>query len=386
MPVRQLIYLNNAATSYPKPDEVKEAVLDAMSHPVFDSGRTAGTEGTDYISLTRERLAKLFHADENICFTHNATDSLNILISGFLAKHKGCHVLTTGLDHNSVLRPLHEHAACGNCTYTAVPFDTATGKVSPDGLTDAACKDTKLAVLSHAGNVLGTCQDIKAITKRLHEEGIFVIADGAQSAGHLPVDVKDLGIDALVFTGHKGLFGITGTGGFWLADAEEIAQTRFGGTGSYSQELTQPKSMPERFECGTQNYVGLAALAAGVSYIQKRGIDSIHEQGLRQSSAIIREFETADNIHLLCKAPDVPIVSFTIDGIDADDAGFILSRRFGIVCRTGLHCAPLVHKRLTNGQSSIRLSLSALTTDDEIKAVCDAVLEVARASSFLRSA
>ena len=386
MPERQLIYLNNAATSYPKPDEVKETVLDAMSHPVFGSGRTAGTEGTDYISLARERLADLFHADDNICFTHNATDSLNILISGFLAKHKGCHVLTTELDHNSVLRPLHEHTARGNCTYTAVPFDAATGKVSPEALADAVTKDTKLAVISHAGNVLGTSQNLKEITKRLHEEGVFVIADGAQSAGHLPIDVKDLGIGAFVFTGHKGLFGITGTGGFWIADAEEIEQTRFGGTGSYSQELTHPKSMPERFECGTQNYVGLAALAAGVSYIQKRGVDSIHEQGVRQSSAIIRELENEDSIHLLCKSPDVPIISFTIDGIDADDAGFILSRRFGIVCRTGIHCAPLVHKRLTAGQSTIRFSLSALTTDEECRAAADAVLEVAHASSSIRSA
>lgn len=386
MPERQLIYLNNAATSYPKPDEVKEAVLDAMSHPVFGSGRTAGTEGTDYISLARERLADLFHADENICFTHNATDSLNILISGFLAKHKGCHVLTTELDHNSVLRPLHEHAGRGNCTYTAVPFDAVTGKVSPETFAEAVTKDTKLAVISHAGNVLGTCQDLKEITKRLHEDGIFVIADGAQSAGHLPVNVKDLGIDAFVFTGHKGLFGITGTGGFWIADDEEIEQTRFGGTGSYSQELTHPKTMPERFECGTQNYVGLAALAAGVSYLQKRGVESIHEQGVRQSSATIREFEKTDGIRLLCKSPDIPIISFTIDGIDADDAGFILSRRFGIICRTGLHCAPLVHKRLTNGRSSIRLSLSALTTDEECRRACDAVLEVARASASIRSA
>ncbi|HJJ38848.1 MAG TPA: aminotransferase class V-fold PLP-dependent enzyme [Methanocorpusculum sp.] len=386
MSERPLIYLNNAATSYPKPEEVKEAVLDAISHPVFGSGRTAGTEGTDYISLARERLAELFHADENICFTHNATDSLNILISGFLAKHKGCHVLTTELDHNSVLRPLHEHQQRGDCTYTAVSFDTATGKVSADSLADAVTKDTKLAVISHAGNVLGTAQDIKAITKRLHEDGIFVIADGAQSAGHLPVVVRDFGIDAFVFTDHKGLFGITGTGGFWLADADMIEQTRFGGTGSFSNELTHPKSMPERFECGTQNYVGLAALAAGVSYVQKRGVDSIHEQGLRQSSSIIREFEKTDGIHLLCKSPDVPIISFTIDGIDADDAGFMLSRRFGIVCRTGLHCAPLVHKQMNAGQSSIRLSLSALTTDEECRMAVDAVSEVARASAPLHSA
>ena len=368
----QILYLNNAATSWPKPEPVRAAINEALDAPAFGSGRTAGTEGTDYIALAREKVAGLLHADGNICFTHNATDALNILISGFLASHRGCHVLTTELDHNSVLRPLHEHQMQNTCTYTAVPFDPATCTVSPETLAEAVTPATRLAVITHASNVLGSVQDIRKIAAALHESGIFVIVDGSQSAGHIPIDLQTLGADAFVFTGHKGLFGIPGTGGFWIADPAQIEPTRFGGTGTFSQDLMHPRSMPERFETGTQNYVGLAALAAGISFLESRGIDQIHAQGHAQSARICAALDALPGVSLLNRSPGIPIIAFTAADVSADDIGFVLSRKYHIVSRSGLHCAPLVHRRL-GIPGSVRLSLSAMTTDDECNQVCAAL-------------
>lgn len=382
-----LIYLNNAATTWPKPKEVHEAIQESLSTPPFGSGRTAGTQGTDYITETRDKLADLFSCNENICFTHNATDSLNILISGFLSKHTDIHVLTTELDHNSVLRPLHEAQKSGKCTYTAIPFDVKTGKISPDIIENCITKDTKLAVISHASNVLGTIQDIKKIVKHLHEHDIFVITDGAQSAGHIPINLKNLKTDAFAFTGHKGLFGIPGTGGFWINEPEQIEPTRFGGTGTDSNNLSHPREMPDRYETGTHNYVGLATLSAGIDYLRKQGIKTIHEHGISQITSLINGLKKTDTIHLQCEKPDIPILSFTIDNLTPDDIGFILSRRYNIVTRTGLHCAPLVHKRLDNGTGSVRISLSAMTTDTECTVAENAITEVAQsAASCIHSA
>ena len=364
MPDR-LIYLNNAATTWPKPKEVTDAVAEALSLPAFGSGRTAGTEGIDYVSLAREKAAHFFHvSDDEICFTHNATDALNMLIRGFIEKHPHCHAVTTALDHNSVLRPLHEFAQRGDISLSVVSFDKETGLVSPSAVMDAVTADTKLAVISHAGNVVGSVQDIREIAALLHEKGVFLIVDGSQSAGHFQVHPEVLGADAFVFTGHKALFGITGTGGFWISDAESVNPTRFGGTGSRSQELYHPREMPERFEAGTENFAGLSALAAGISYIEKRGIASIHSQALRQSAYIADSLRDVENVTVYGKNPGVPVISFNIAGLNPDDAGFILSRRYGIVTRTGLHCAPLAHAVFDGGAGSVRISLSALTTDE----------------------
>ena len=390
MPEQPLIYLNNAATTWPKPPEVTKAVQEALSLPAFGTGRTAGTEGTDYVSLAREKTAQLFNADEaEICFTHNATDALNLLIRGFIEKHPHCHVLTTALDHNSVLRPLHEFAKRGDITLSVIPIDKKTGTISPKAAADAVTDETKLMVMNHAGNVTGAVQDVRETARLLHKEDIFLIADGSQSAGHIRCDLKSLGADAFVFTGHKALFGITGTGGFRIQEsrAEEIAPVRFGGTGTLSGSLYQPREMPERFEAGTQNFTGLAALAAGISYIEKRGIDAIHEQGMRQSAFLISELKEEENIVIHNEHPKVPVISFAIDGLCPDDIGFILSRKYGVVTRTGLHCAPLVHEAIDGGRGSVRMSLSALTTDEECEAAAAAVREVAeRAASSVRSA
>lgn len=373
-----IIYLNNAATTWPKPPEVLEAVRQSLALPVFGSGRTTGSQGEDYITLAREALAGLLAAapPEHVVFTQNATDSLNILIQGFLAGEDGCHVITTELDHNSVLRPLHELERQGRIRLTVLPFEN--GAVRPDAVEAAVTPDTRLMVTAHGSNVLGSVQDVARMGELLHEHGVYFIVDGAQTAGHIPVDLGKLPVDAYVFTGHKGLLGIPGTGGFYLQDPESIAPLCYGGTGTDSFSLFQPREMPERFETGTHNYPGLAALAAGVNYIASIGVEAIAEKAERQTASLIRELKEEPNITVYNESPALPIVSFNIHGMENDDVGFILARAYGIVARTGLHCAPLVHRAIDGGKGSVRLSLSWFTTDGECRTAAKAVKEIAQ--------
>ncbi|CCJ35884.1 Cysteine desulfurase [Methanoculleus bourgensis MS2] len=374
-----IIYVNNAATTWPKPPEVLEAVRQSLALPVFGSGRTTGSQGEDYVTLAREAVASLLAADppEHVVFTQNATDSLNLLIRGFLAeKEAGCHVLTTELDHNSVLRPLHELERQGRIRLTVLPFED--GSVHPDTVEAAITPDTRLMVTTHGSNVLGLVQDVSRIGEVLHDHGVSFIVDGAQTAGHIPINLRDLPVDAYAFTGHKGLFGIAGTGGFYLRDPESVAPVRYGGTGTDSFSLFQPREMPERFESGTHNYPGLAALAAGVNYIASIGVAAIAEKAERQTGFIIGELTKEPNITVYNEHPSLPIISFNIWGIENDDVGFILARAYGVVARTGLHCAPLLHRAIDGGVGSVRLSLSWFTTDEECRITARAIREIAR--------
>ncbi|MCK9276514.1 MAG: aminotransferase class V-fold PLP-dependent enzyme [Methanoculleus sp.] len=375
-----IIYLNNAATTWPKPPEVLEAVRQSLALPVFGSGRTTGSQGEDYITLAREALSALFVADppEHVVFTQNATDSLNLLIQGSLAGcEAGCRVLTTALDHNSVLRPLHELERQGRIRLTVLPFEE-NGTVSPESVEAAITPDTRLMVTAHGSNVLGSVQDISRIGEVLHDHGVFFIADGAQTAGHIPINLRALPVDAYVFTGHKGLFGIPGTGGFYLRDPESVAPVRYGGTGTDSFSLFQPREMPERFESGTHNYPGLAALAAGANYVASIGVKAVAEKAERQTAFLIRELKKEPNVTVYNESPSLPIVSFNIRGMENDDVGFILARAYGVIARTGLHCAPLVHRAIDGGSGSVRLSLSWFTTDEECRLTARAVKEIAR--------
>ena len=374
-----IVYLNNAATSWPKPPEVLAAIDDSLSLPVFGSGRTTESQGKDYIIMAREALSRLLTVfpPEHIVFTQNATDSLNSLIQGFLnGKKERCHALTTALDHNSVLRPLHEYERKGRITLTILPFEG--GFVHPDSIEAAITPDTHLMVMTHGSNVLGSVQDIQNIGDVLHDHGIYFIVDGAQTAGHVTINLQELPIDAYVFTGHKALFGIPGTGGFYIRDPDAIAPVRFGGTGTDSFSLLHPREMPERFEAGTHNYTGLAALAASVNYLISKGLDTIATKGERQTSYLIRELKKEANITIYNDHPDLPIVAFNIQGMDNDDVGFILARAHGIIARTGLHCAPLVHRAIDGGKGCVRLSLSWFTTDEECRIAANAIREIAR--------
>lgn len=377
---KPLVYMNNAATSWPKPPEVLEAVAEAIANPIFESGRGSGVKNADYVFEAREDVSRFLGAEdsENIVFTNNATDSLNILISGFIKAQKNSptHVLTTELDHNSVLRPLHEFERENKIALSIVPFKDCCIQI--EDIESAIQKDTKLMVMSHGSNVLGSVQNLKEIGKLLHEHGIFFIVDGAQTAGHVKINLKDLPVDAFVFTGHKGLLGITGTGGFYLKDAGAIEPTRFGGTGTNSVSLFQPREMPDKFETGTHNYPGLAGLSAGIKFIERKGLKNLSADAESKTNFIIRELLKEENITVHNEHPDVPVISFNIEGIENDDAGFILSKAYNIVSRTGLHCAPLVHKKIDNGVGSVRLSPSFFTSEEECKFTAEAVREIAQ--------
>jgi cysteine desulfurase family protein len=376
-----LVYLNNAATTWPKPREVLEEVAACLCQPVHEAGRTTGNGSMDYPSAAREALAAFFHLNtpEHFIFTQNATDSLNLIIHGFVKKTgRPFHTLTTELEHNSVLRPLTTLEQDGAISLSVVPF--ADNTVSLPALKKAIRPETRLVVMNHGSNVLGSVQDIKPMAEYLRANDIFFIADGAQTAGHIPVDLADIPVGAFVFTGHKALFGIPGIGGFFISEPDAIAITRQGGTGSDSRTLTQPTGMPERFETGTHNYPGIASLYAGIRFINTVGISEIERTGTDLTDRFIRELKRTKGIILYNEKPGLPVVSFDIAGIDSQDVGFILARAYNIIMRTGLHCAPLVHKRIDGGKGCVRASFSYFTTREEIETAAAAIREVAESA------
>ena len=376
-----LIYLNNAATTYPKPHEVLEEVAACLRQPVHEPGRTTGNGSTDYPSVTREALAAFFHTSppEHFIFTQNATDAINLLIHGFVKKAGApFHAVTTELEHNSVLRPLTTLSQEGAITLSVVPFRDCM--VSLAAIKQAIRPETRLVVMTHGSNVLGSVQDIRPIAEYLNANDIFFVVDGAQTAGHFPIDLSDIPVDAFVFTGHKALFGIPGIGGFWLRDPDAVAVTRQGGTGTDSRMLTHPADMPMRFEAGTPNYPGIASLYAGVRFITLTGLDTIERKTKDLTGCFINELKAEKNIVLYNKQPDLPVVSFNITGIDNHEAGFILARAYNVITRTGLQCAPLVHERIDGGKGCIRASFSYFTTREECKTAADAIREVAHSA------
>jgi cysteine desulfurase family protein len=377
-PQPPLIYLNNAATTWPKPEEVLEEVAACLRQPLHEPGRTTGNGSVDYPSAAREALAGFFHAGppEHFIFTQNATDSLNLLVHGFAKKCGGpFHAITTELEHNSVLRPLTALEQDGAIRLSVVAF-TGT-RVDLTAIKKAICDDTRLVIMTHGSNVLGSVQDIRPIAEYLRANDIFFIVDGAQTAGHIPVDLSVIPAGAFVFTGHKALFGIPGIGGFFIDEPDAVAIIRQGGTGTDSRTLTHPLEMPVRYEAGTHNYPGIASLYAGIRFITSTGIDTIEKHTMDLARRFIRDLKDKPGIMLYNENPDLPVVSFNIAGMDNQEVGFILARAYNIITRTGLHCAPLVHERIDGGNGCIRVSFSYFNTLDECQAAADAVREVA---------
>ena len=378
-----LIYLNNAATSWPKPQEVLDEVNRCLDSPFFEHGRSTAGGIIDYPSATREALAHFFNAEQpdHFIFTQNATDSLNILIHGFVKKHGvPFHAITTELEHNSVLRPLNALAQEGRLSLATVPFDDDY-QVTLREIKKSIQPDTRLIVMNHGSNVLGSLQNIRPVAEYCADHDIFLIVDGAQTAGQIPINLSEISTAAFVFTGHKALFGMPGIGGFYLADPEAICPVRQGGTGTDSRSLAQPQEMPQRFETGTHNYPGIASLLAGIRFINREGPDAISVKGRNLAALFIREIHSDPNIILYNPSPDLPVISFNIRNLDNDEAGFILAKAYNIITRTGLHCAPLVHDRIDGGKGCVRVSLSCLTTPEECRRAADAVREVAEGAN-----
>jgi len=373
-----LIYLNNAATSWPKPPEVIQAVQESLELPFGGGGRGTGKAQRDYLTEGRETVAHFFGEDspDKIVFSSNATDALNTLIHGFAASQtKKFHVITTTLEHNSVLRPLHHLEKTGAIELDHIPFSNT--QVNPESIMEAVTDKTRLVVMNHGSNVLGSVQDIRAVGEYLHDKDIFFIVDGSQTAGHIPLNLSSLELDAFVFTGHKGLYGMPGTGGFCIRNPDPVLPVRMGGTGTDSGSLDQPIDLPERYEIGTHNYPGVASLIAGISFLTSIGMDALRRRSDRQIEFFMKELSSEPGITIYNPEPDLPIIACNIIGLDNDDVGYILARKDNIVVRTGLHCAPLLHKTIDDGAGCVRISPSWFTTDEECQIAADAIKEIA---------
>lgn len=376
--LKHLIYLNNAASTWPKPACVLNAVAQAASLPYLESGRTTLEGLVSYPDEGREALSSFFHSGDpsEWVFTSNATDSLNILIHGFAASHDSpFHVITTEFEHNAVIRPLLSLKKAGKISLTIVPADSC-GNISPDSIAEAITPETRLGVINHGNNVTGAVQDIRAISRVLHEDGVFSIFDGSQTAGQIPISLSDTSADAFVFTGHKYLFGTPGIGGFFLRTPEPVLPLKQGGTGFDSASPDHPGEMPVRFEAGTPNFPGIAALTAGIRYLSDTGFDQIPSHLAEMSRYLSGRLSDLDAVTLYNPDPDTPILSFNVSGTDPEDIGLVLGRRYQVITRTGLHCAPWIHQRLTNGLGCVRMSLSYLNTMDQCRIVGDIIEEL----------
>ena len=377
-----LIYLNNAATSWPKPPEVLAEVARCLATPFFEHGRSTAGGAMDYSSAARDALAGFFNAEEpnHIIFTQCATDSLNILIHGFTKNQKKpFHAITTELEHNSVLRPLQTLKEEGHLALSIVPFED--NRISMQDIKKALQPDTRLVVMTHGSNVLGSLQHIRPVAEYCASNEIFLIVDGAQTAGQVPINLAEIPAGAFVFTGHKALFGLPGIGGFYIQDPETVVPVRQGGTGTDSRTLTHPQDMPQRFEAGTPNYPGIASLLAGIRYIEHEGQDVISNKCRSLISHMVGKLSGDPNIVLYNQNPDLPVISFNIRNMDNDEVGYILAKAYGIVTRTGLHCAPLVHQRIDGGKGCVRLSFSHLNTPEECRSAVKSVREVAEGAN-----
>jgi len=373
-----LIYLNNAATSWPKPPAVLAEVARCLESPVFEAGRSTAGGATDYPAAAREALAGFFRAEEpdHFIFTRSATDSLNQLLHGFAHRQAGpFHAITTDLEHNSVLRPLHRLEGEGRLSLTTVSSDG--GYITLPAIKSALRPDTRLMVITHGSNVLGTLQNIRPIAEYCASHEIFLIVDGAQTAGGVPINLSAMPVGAFLFTGHKALFGIAGIGGFYLNDPELVDPVQQGGTGSDSRSLAHPSEMPQKFEAGTPNYPGIASLLGGLRYLEGEGLDKVFRKGHDLSTLFLSGISGDPGIDLYTPAPDLPVVSFNLRNLENDEAGYILAKAYNIITRTGLHCAPLIHDRIDGRKGCIRVSFSYLNTPDECRLAAKAVREVA---------
>jgi len=376
---RDIIYFNNAASSWPKPKIVDKTVKEFFNFPITEIGRTSIEGNIDYVESTRELLCDFFNAENpnHVVFTSNATDSLNLLIHGFAKKiSKKFHVITTELEHNSVLRPLKTLEKRGLIFLSIIPFEE--NKIDINTLKKEIRSDTRLVVMTHGSNVLGSVQNIKEIAEYLSTNDIFFIVDGAQTAGEIEINLSNIPLDAFVFTGHKSLFGLTGIGGFYINHPDSIETIKQGGTGINSNYLYQPDEMPMKFESGTHNYAGIVSLYAGIHYLNHITLPKIESKCKKMTKYIIMNLSKFDNIEIYNKNPELPIISFNIRNLDNDEVGSLLSNSYDIIVRTGLHCAPLVHKKIDGSLGCIRLSLSYLNTMKECEYVVNTLEKITK--------
>ncbi|MBM3146978.1 MAG: aminotransferase class V-fold PLP-dependent enzyme, partial [Actinobacteria bacterium] len=388
---RPTIYMDNAATSWPKPP----AMLAAMRRSMEEVGANPGRSGhrpavaaARVVHGAREAVAELLGVSDplRVVFTANATQALNLALRGLLVP--GDHVVTTGMEHNSVMRPLRALEQEEGLTLTVVPC-SPDGRLDPNAVEEALRRQTKLIVVNHASNVIGTVLPVREVAGIARRHGVLLLVDGAQSAGALPFSVGEMGIDLFAFTGHKSLYGPTGTGGLLIGERVDVERFRplvWGGTGSRSGSETQPGFLPDKFEGGTLNVVGLAGLEAGVRWVIERGVEEIRARERAMTADLIAGLRgigdggTEVRVHGVADADRrLPTVSFTVAGMEPAEVGLRLDDEYGIAARVGLHCAPPAHRTMgTYPAGTVRLSLGAFTTQDDVAAAVAAVRALAR--------
>lgn len=376
-----MIYLDNAATTYPKPKTVYKNVMDAMTRYGANPGRGShamAVEGARVIYETRELLARLFNIDDplNVIFTFNATDSLNTAIKGVL--NTGDHVIVTAMEHNSVLRPVTELKSKG-VDSTIVQCDSE-GKVNVLDIERAIQQNTKLVVTTHVSNLTGTIMPIGEIGEMCRRYKVTYLVDAAQSAGVLDIDLKKYNIDLLAMPGHKGLLGPQGTGVLIVNSPVAMNTFREGGTGSESSNLLQPDFYPDKFEAGTHNLPGIAGLNAGVKYILERGTESIYSHEKNLLDIFINELNKNPKIEIYGpKSIDdrCGVVPVNIKDVDSSEVAYLLDTKYNIAVRPGLHCAPLAHKTIgTDKIGAVRFSVGPFTKKTEIMTAVKALKEI----------
>lgn len=381
-----MIYLDNAATSYPKPEAVTVAIKDCLENKGANPGRGShrmAMEAAKLIFHTRRELAGLIGAGDaaDVLFTLNCTDAINIALKGFL--RAGDHVVTTSVEHNAVSRPLDYLVRERGIVVTKVPAGEA-GSVSSVDIARAIRPETKLVVCTHASNVAGEILPIEEIAHVTHAAGALMLVDGAQTVGSVPIDVGRQGIDMLAMAGHKSLLGPQGVGALCVSGKVDLVELRQGGTGGDSA-ISQPTTRPDRYEAGTPNTPGIAGLGAAIGYIRGMGTEQIRRHEVELTSYLLEELQSTKGVKVygpLDAEKRVPLVTFNIDGVSPQEVATELDRHHDIAVRSGLHCAPDAHESLgTGGRGAVRVSLSVLNSMSDLQVLCSALRGIAAGRS-----
>lgn len=374
---RKLIYFDNAATSGIKPDTVIPAICDCLRHANANPGRSGhslSVKAAEIIYNTRETIGELFNfpKTENIVLTKNATEALNLAIYGSL--ESSGEVITTSMEHNSVLRPLNHLRNKGVIELKILKAD-ANGIVSPDQINKAVTDKTKLIIVTSASNVTGTKLDLEGIWKISHAKGVKLLVDAAQGAGAMKIDMEKTSFDFLAVTGHKHLFGPQGTGALIVNNPNELASFMRGGTGSLSEKTVHPDFPPDKFEAGTLNTPGYAGLTAGIRFLLKEGIETVIERERLLLQYLLKKLSEINEVEVYAPDADrVATISFNVQGATASDIAHYLDAKCGICSRPGLHCAPEAHKTIdTFPHGTVRFSLSCFNNMHEIDAASKAL-------------
>jgi cysteine desulfurase family protein len=381
--MKELIYLDNAATSWPKPEIVYQ-MIDHYNRRLGGSpyrGSSSKTlEAGGVLLDTREALAALFHFTDvsRLIFTKNITEAINTVLKGYLKP--GDHIIISSMEHNAVVRPLSKLKNSG--VEISIADCAADGSLDPYEVEKAWRTNTCMVCLTAASNVTGTIMPVREVGQLCRNKGAVFMVDSAQSAGIIPLDIGEQNIDVLTFTGHKSLFGPQGTGGFYIRPGLDIDSLLEGGTGSFSEEMVQPDFSPDKYESGTPNTPGIAGLGAGVSFIMRKGLAAIRNHELELMDRMVDGLRQIQGVTIhgpVDNRQRTAVLSLNLAGLECGELGFLLENNFGIVTRSGLHCAPLAHRTIgTLHQGTCRISLSYFSTREQIETFLNGMLRLSK--------